>query len=175
MPPVFRASRRYFPSGNASGTYVVAAMIAVAVLAAGITIGYHWSQSRFAVAYWGPENATHIRAAEEVRLVDRSGNEPPQDISAAKGLVHFRQALIEDASFLATVPSSEVSPQWEVEVIFSDPSSQSETTVHFDLQHGLVGLPDRVEVLDAQPIAAGLRTFFADLGVPENVNHDSRP
>ena len=152
--------------GNASGTYLVAAIIAVAVLSAGITIAYHWSQSRFTVAYWGGEHATQIRAAEEVRLVDLNSDAAAEDISKAKGLVHFRQALIEDASFVGTVPRDEANPNWKVEVRFIDPDTQQETTVQFDLDGGLVGLPDREDVLNAQPIAEGLRTFFDDLGVP---------
>lgn len=162
---VFRASRRNFPTGSTSGTWLVAAIVAVAVLAAGITIAYHWSQSRYTVEYWGGENATRIRAAKKVVVVDWNGDGQPKDISTAKGLVHFRQALIEDASFVKVLPYSEAIPLWQVDVIFTDPATQTETVVQFDLNKGLVGMPDRVEVLDAQPIAKGLRTFFADLGI----------
>ncbi len=161
----FRASRRRPPSGQASGTWLVGGIVVIAIVAATITITWHWSQSRFAVGYWGGENATRIRAAEAVQLVDLADEAANQDISRAKGLVHFRQALIEDASFSGTVSTAEASPLWQVEVIFTDEGTQTSTTVLFDLEKGLVGLPDREEVLTAAPIAEGLRKFFADQGI----------
>ncbi|RCS53931.1 hypothetical protein DTL42_01845 [Bremerella cremea] len=151
-------------------------MIAIAIIAATITISWHWSQSRFAVGYWGGDNATRIRAAEVVQLVDLAKEAENQDISGAKGLVHFRQALIEDASFAGTVPLAEAEPLWQGEVIFVDEGTQTSTSVLFDLEKGLVGLPDRDEVLKAKPIADGLRKFFAELGVATATStpHDGR-
>lgn len=165
MPPHFFVLPRRVPNGPASGSWLVGGIVVIAVLAATITITWHWSQSRFAVGYWGGENATHIRAAEVVQLVDLANEAANQDISDAKGLVHFRQALIEDASFSGAVPVAEASPLWQVEVVFTEEGTQSSTTVLFDLEKGLVGLPDRGEVLNATPISEGLRKFFADLGI----------
>lgn len=165
MPPHFFISPRRASTEQASGTWLVGGIVIIAVLAATITITWHWSQSRFAVRYWGGENATRIRAAEVVQLVDLADEAANQDISNAKGLVHFRQALIEDASFSGAVPVADASPLWQVEVVFTEEGTQTSTTVQFDLEKGLVGLPDRDEVLNATPIAEGLRTFFADLGL----------
>lgn len=140
-------------------------MIVIAIIAAAITITWHWSQSRFAVGYWGGENATRIRAAEKVQLIDLADESSNKDISAAKGLVHFRQALIEDTSYTGTVPVTEAKPLWQVEVIFIDEGTQNSTSVLFDLKNGLAALPDREEALSATSIADGLRKFFADQGV----------
>lgn len=172
----FRSLRGNSRFGHASGTVIVGGMIAIAIIAASITIAWHWSQSRFAVGYWGGDNATRIRAAEVVQLVDLADETQNQDISATKGLVHFRQALIEDASFAGKVPSATAEPLWQVKVVFVEEGTQTSTSVLFDLDQGLIGLSERDEVLDAQPIAEGLRKFLADLGVATETStpHDGR-
>lgn len=149
-------------SGVGSGKLVVASMIMIAAILAGITVWHHWSKGYASIAYWGAPNGENIRYAPIVEL--KTGGKT-YDISKARGLVHFRQALIEDASFTGSAPKDEVSPQWTHEVIFSWPEKSESTTVQFDLGMGVAALPDKQHVLVAKPdpTLSGLKTFFADV------------
>lgn len=167
-------------AGSVSGRVVVGGMLLAAVVAASVTLWHHWSQGNRAVAYWGTSQAVEIRYAPQVELLTLApGTLPDQleavpaegpatttpgrDISAVAGLVHFRQALIQDASFGAAVSVAKANPQWEYAVQFKNPEKGTRTVVLIDVQGALVGALGRDEALDARPIGAGLRKFLADL------------
>lgn len=151
-----------FSSGISSGNLVVAFMILIAGVLAGITVWHHWSKGYASIAYWGSVNAENIRYAPTVQLKTDQKN---FDISKARGLVHFRQALIEDASFTRTASEEDIQPQWTHEVVFSWPQKSESTVVQFDLENGLLGLPAKAHVLVAkpEPTLSGLITFFDDV------------
>ncbi|MEW4564519.1 hypothetical protein AB1K70_18405 [Bremerella sp. JC770] len=144
-----------------SGKLVVAAMVLIAASLAGITVWHHWSKGYASIAYWGASNGENIRYAPVVVL--KTGEET-YDISKSRGLVHFRQALIEDASFTGTASIADTQPDWTHEVVFSWPETSETTVVLFDLDQGLLSLPSRPTALVAQPepTLSGLITFFAD-------------
>ncbi|QDU75635.1 hypothetical protein Pan97_26690 [Bremerella volcania] len=153
---------RFYRPGFSSGKLVVAAMILIAAILAGITVWHHWSKGYASIAYWGATNGENIRYAPVVHL-KTSGK--TFDISQARGLVHFRQALIEDASFIGTTSQEATQPEWTHEVVFSWPEKSESTIVQFDLAKGLLSLPDQPSILVAkpEPTLSGLNTFFADV------------
>ncbi|PQO25783.1 hypothetical protein C5Y96_23525 [Blastopirellula marina] len=149
-------------SGVSSGKLVVAAMILIAATLAAITVWHHWSKGYASIAYWGAANGENIRYAPVVQL--KTGGETFV-ISKARGLVHFRQALIEDASFTQTISKDDAQPEWTHEVVFSWPEKSESTVVRFDLEKGLLALPDDAKLLVAkpEPTRSGLAAFFADV------------
>ncbi|WDI41916.1 hypothetical protein [Bremerella sp. P1] len=148
--------------GVSSGKLVVAAMILIAAVLAGITVWHHWSKGYASIAYWGAANGENIRYAPIVKLKTAGKS---FDISKARGLVHFRQALIEDASFTGTTAQEASEPAWTHEVVFSWPEKSDVTVVQFDLERGLLALPEHPNALIAKPdpTLSGLSTFFADV------------
>lgn len=152
--------------GISSGKLVVAAMVLIAACLAGITVWHHWSKGYASIAYWGAANGENIRYAPVVVL--KIGEET-FDISKSRGLVHFRQALIEDASFTGTASVEDAQPDWTHEVVFSWPETSDTTVVRFDLDQGILGLPSQSTALVAkpEPTLSGLVTFFADASSAE--------
>ncbi|MBA2115280.1 hypothetical protein [Bremerella alba] len=148
--------------GIGSGKLVVTSMVLIAAILAGVTVWHHWSKGYASIAYWGAANGENIRYAPAVQL-KTSGK--TFDISMGRGLVHFRQALIEDASFTEVTTEESAQPNWTHEVIFSWPEKTDATIVLFDLNKGLLGLSDHPKVLVAkpEPTASGLTTFFEDV------------
>ena len=150
-----------------SGPLVVVGILVVAIAAASISVWHQWSQGRETIAYFGSQSAYDIRHASQVewKVIERREVEASNstDISKVAGLVHFRQALIEDTSYEGQVPLEQAKPVWQYMVFFRDSPSATPTRLLFDLENAWVGLPDKDTVLAAKPIAAGLRRFFADI------------
>lgn len=145
-----------------SGKLVVALMIFIAASLALVTVWHHWSKGYASISYWGAANGENIRYAPMVELI---ADGETFDISDARGLVHFRQALIEDASFSGTANVEQAQPNWTHEVTFSWPQKNDSTVVQFDLENGLLKLSGKPNGLVAKPdpTLSGLATFFADV------------
>ena len=133
----------------ARGTHLVIGLVVLGLIAALTGIWFQWAQTRRCLAFYGPAAAKRISAAPRVELwtlAPRSlargekvfGEHAPgrlmalhrQDISNAKGLVHLRRGLVEDANFVwsnfqssaATYPAAERLPveAWDIAIAFSD-------------------------------------------------------
>lgn len=150
-----------------SGQLVVAGILFAAIAAGSVSVWYQWSQGREAIAYFGSQPAYDIRHASHVEWKQIEQQEVKAsnstDISKVAGLVHFRQALIEDTSYEGQVPLEQAKPVWQYAVFFRDSQSDAPTRLLFDLENAWIGLPDKDTVLAAKPIAAGLRRFFEDI------------
>ncbi|GAA4421319.1 hypothetical protein GCM10023155_03710 [Bremerella cremea] len=146
---------------STSGTLVVAVIIAVAVAVSLVTVWHHWNRGYASIAYWGALNGENIRYAPKVELRHDGQS---FDISKVRGLVHFRQALIEDSSFEGTLPTDKAAPNWTHQVDFTPDGAEPATTVWLDLDQGFVGLADSKSVLvpKPNPTASGIRQFVAD-------------
>lgn len=98
-----------------SGRRLVAGLVALGI-AAGITgIAWQRGQTRRCLGFYGAEVARAITTAPHVELWSgvRPGDRPGtwlaatrRDVSAARGLVHLRRGLVEDANFLAGTAST---------------------------------------------------------------------
>lgn len=108
---------------------------------------HHYQQGRRCVELWGADAAALIRYAEHVEALEltTSGDDESDvlsvagerlyiersiDITDRKGLVHARQALIEDASFTWNVTANET-PEWKFALRFREEAG--EATLVFDV------------------------------------------
>src|SRR4051812_39208411 len=80
------------------GQFVVATMLAIAVLMATFAWGWNYNRGIRALNFYGANGAILLRTAPVVEYL-RSGAEEPIDISKAKGLINARAALLSDASY----------------------------------------------------------------------------
>jgi hypothetical protein len=82
------------------------------------------------------------------------------DISSARGLVHLRNALLEDHSF--QWPPLKISPdvQWTQGLRFRDGGTS--VPVLFSQDFKFVRTPNSGEMLSCEPMTKGLREMFAE-------------
>ena len=141
------------------GQILILAIVGIAVSMASYTCWHHYRKGYHALRMWGPESATLIRHAQQVRLLklapgsgDQEENQSIRDkirigeedfsvvetldISTIRGLVHARHTLIVDRSFdwdrnVASVPT-----QWDFALEFSD--QDQHVTLVFALQPRIV-------------------------------------
>lgn len=158
-------------------------ILAAAFVAAGGAWWHQRQQGRRALAYWGAGTALLIRRSEHVTLLtlkptQTTGEEPSvqsgllqgyavvsrHEISQARGLIHARQALISDPSYIwRSVPATD--PQWEFALRFD--GDKQGTTVAFDLTRGYLQAAGQSSTLKLGPtLMNGLRRFFAEQTSP---------
>ena len=156
-PPVAPVTSR-----SAPGTLLVIGLVLLGVAAAATGIWYQRGQTRKCLAFYGADAARQITAAPRVELLKLAGTDSPgrllavdrRDITDAKGLVHLRRGLVEDANFnWAAEAAAERLPAeaWDLAFVFSDPAVGAGATttlvVDFDDRGGhvaVVGRPGRI-------------------------------
>ena len=104
------------------GKYVIAVMLIIGVVAAGISLWHHSRVSRHALEYWGQAGAKQILRAPKVVAVrlqgDAAGMPIERDASHSRGLVNIRQALLQDAAYNWEAAPPETPPQWQYALRF---------------------------------------------------------
>ena len=158
-------------------------LLALGFLAAGVGVWWQWQQTRRCLAFYGIQVTEQISKAPRVELWrfkrpsngGRTGQlyvNRVQDITDAKGLVHLRRGLVEDANFqwfergkLGFKPLPDTA--WDVAIVFygSDnlESTPSHAVIAIDFGENpqeanltVVGRPGRVAL---GKMANGLRTW----------------
>lgn len=160
------------------GGLLVIGLVLLGIAAALTGIWYQRGQTGRCLAFFGSEAARRITAAARVELVTlaptgvaaRLAAIDRRDITAAKGLVHLRRGLVEDANFRwPSAPAVEPLPAgaWDVGLVFSDPARPDDppTTllIDFDDRGGhaaVVGRPGRIGL---GRLEAGLRKWIGSL------------
>lgn len=113
-----------------SGRRLVVGLMVLGLVAALLGIGYQRGQTRGCLAFYGPEAARAITSAPHVELWTglRPGPDGRRllaahrlDVSEAKGLVHLRRGLVEDANFrLGTADDHPpAAGEWSSALVFS--------------------------------------------------------
>lgn len=158
------------------GSWLVAGIVAVAAALAAFALWFQWQQTRRCLAVYGPEAAGHIQSADRVELWELDpqvaiGRIEPlerRDISAAKGLVHLRRGLVEDANFAWTNdPVAHASTRsWRAAIAFI-PTAAGDgdgTVLLLDLDGspGVIGIAGRPGELRLGRIGPGLRKWLAE-------------
>lgn len=149
-------------------------ILVVAVVAASFAWWYRQSQGRRSLKFWGSSQAMLIRFARNVELLElaRSENhgdgltigsqlwqiESRRDITEARGLVHARQAFIEDASFDWAI-SNRAPYHWDHALVFS--GENGHVTVAIDLTGEQICVVESNRTACVTPIVAGLKDFLA--------------
>lgn len=126
------------------GSLIVVGMLLLGIMAATLAVSYQRTQTRRCLDFYGAEAAWRVAKAPRVELwklgpTGRTGRLVAisrHDVTDAKGIVHLRRGLVEDAGFrwdgkssLARLPDR----AWDYALVFSDPASDGRTTVVVDL------------------------------------------
>jgi hypothetical protein len=161
------------PSPSLSGKLLIIGILAIAFAAAGTSWWFRYSATHRAATFWGPATAALIRDARVIQLwlpTDPHENvrsaslavssSDLHDISSARGLVHLRNALLEDHSF--NWPTTKISPdvQWTQGLRFLD--SGTGVLLMFSSDFNFVRTPNGNRMLSCEPMAKGLREMFAE-------------
>lgn len=144
------------------GTALVIGLLLLGLAGAMTGIWYQRGQTRRCLAFYGADAARRITAAPRVEIVrlvpggaaGRLTAVFSREITSAKGLVHLRRGLVEDANFLwPSAPAADRLPAdaWDFGLVFSDPAAPQQPptilVVDFDEAGGhaaVVGRPGRV-------------------------------
>jgi hypothetical protein len=175
---------------QSSGKLVILGILGVAVASAAVSWWFRYSATHWAAQFWGPETVRLIRDAPLVQFIElrrataSDGHDPMhdkfgfggnqhfqvvsrRDISHAPGLLHLRNALLEDRSYAEAANYDLRSIDWRWGLSFVGPGTGPQRTIWFSddcrlaLQQGVGREPDRVVAVE--PIAAGLSTMFTEL------------
>ncbi len=169
-------------SPSVSGQVVILAIVGLAIVAASYAWWHQHQQGQAALAFWGPDAAWAVRHAKSAQLIDRTApsadrangesaihssvqpiGERVISLDDARGFIHARQALINDASYEWEAATSDEKPVWQYGLRFLAEQDRPGFTLWFDLDHQLAGSEDgRRQVKIRQHFADGLATFFAE-------------
>lgn len=154
------------------GSTLVVGLVGLAAALAVFAVWFQWNQTRRCLEFYGPAVARSVQAAPRVELwtlqVDAAGRQLVArdriDVSAARGLVHLRRGLVEDANFDWQSPSADRrSPaDWDAALaFFAAGPAEPPAVLAFDLDEAaavtVVGQPGRVTL---GRLAKGLRRWL---------------
>ena len=153
------------------GSRVVVGLLLLAVALAAFAVWFQWRQTRRCLRFYGPVAARSIQAAPRVELwrlaVDPASGRliaaERRDISKARGLVHLRRGLVEDANFAWGSTGTGRLPvaSWDAALAFFDDTAGRPIVLAFDLDREgwltAVGRPGRVGLVRLGP---GLRKWL---------------
>jgi hypothetical protein len=182
------------PPGVA-GKWIVIGVFGLALAGAVGSWLFRYYATHQAARFWGAKSAILIRDAPQVDfyylvngeatlndadLLDeltQPGVCGKVDVSQGRGIVHLRNALVEDRSFdWHTTPKEPPSAGWMLR--FSDPATKSETWIAFDDGGNfcrLLGTEPDAEIVSCEPIARGLQEVFNEFSaVPPIVPPEHR-
>lgn len=170
---------------RSSGKLLILAMLAIGLASAGASWWFRYTATHRAAQFWGPEASRLIRDADAILLCRVQPNDADavldvlslpdntarrvvdrRDASAAHGITHLRNALLEDRSFRwpATRATSRIDWRWCL--AFRDTSTDQAVDVWFSPELSRVtnslAAANAPRVVSCEPIAAGLREFFAE-------------
>jgi hypothetical protein len=174
------------PSGT-SGKLVIIGIVVVALVAAVASWWFRYNATHQAAEFWGPTAAQLIRDASHVLLCRKwEGTEPTtasddelllpnsstrvitrcHDVTAAPGILHLRNALLEDRSFEWPAKNQTLSDQWRWCLVFKNDAADDVVYVWFspdlNLAANSLASSDALRVISCEPISAGLKEFFAE-------------
>jgi hypothetical protein len=157
---------------------------------------FRYNATHRAAELWGPQVAQLIRdapivefrkitpplegalpARESGELEQRLGGPELINITNAAGLVHLRNALVEDRSFDWSPAAAKPNDRWQWVLTFRDDSSRSGATLIFSPDADRVVSLERADrVVSSEPIAKGLREMFAEfLALPAETSAADSP
>jgi hypothetical protein len=167
------------PRGVA-GKWIVIGIFGLALAGAVGSWIFRYYATHRAARFWGTEAARLIRDAPQVDfyyLVDgeatlnhadllekltQPGVCGKVDVSQARGIVHLRNALVEDRSFDWRASPKEPPPAgWMLR--FNDPATKDEVWIAFAEAYDfcrLLGEAPGAEIISCEPIADGLQEVF---------------
>lgn len=164
------------------GKLAIITILTLAIVASAFAWRYHVKRGDRALVFWGSQAAVLIRHAPEVELFRLAPQEPGPDalsadtfwvgersfridqrtvISQAPGLVHARQALIEDRSYLWGADEDCSGADWTYALQFSDQAGRR-VTIALDSACRCALYCEKKTSVSVRPISAGIELFFAE-------------
>lgn len=160
-----------------TGTWLVVGMIALAVALAVFAVWYQRQQTHRCLAFYGIADAQRIQVAPRVELwrpAPPPGGTPSNptsrtDVSAARGIVHLRRGLVEDANFAWNLAPPSGSPAFGLAFFdaVGDPTPGTVLLVGLDARGGWLAVDGRPGAIALGRLAAGLRSWLADVAGAE--------
>ncbi|MDA0659597.1 MAG: hypothetical protein O2931_01850 [Planctomycetota bacterium] len=166
------------------GIMLVGGILLLAAILSGFAWWHQWHRGRGALEFWGTEAAFVVRVAKQVECwiltsdAGRALNIPPialpsgqtryvaQATDAADwgGLVHLRQALIDDPSYVSFTADRSVIERthaWDIALRFT--AGEREAVVVFDVESGCVYHVRGGRIAQLNDfVATGLRNYLQD-------------
>ena len=141
----FGMTRASATSSFRPGSLIVLAILLLGIAAATVAIWYQRMQTRRCLDFYGAEAAWRVVKAPRVELWRLAPTGRPgrlmatnrHDVTVAKGIVHLRRGLVEDASFRWDVagPVGRLPEDaWHYALVFSDPAIDGRTTLVVNLE-----------------------------------------
>jgi hypothetical protein len=168
-----------------SGKLIIIGVLFVAIAGGIFSWFFRYNATHRAAAFWGPETAVLIRDAPRITLkrgpLTGSSLENEVDVSRARGLVHLRNALLEDRSFDWNTIDQPLSNLTKTDLFrwsltFDNPNTGKNTTVYIsdDLHFATrLGTKER-QTVSTEPIAAGLREMFDEFTATSTPSAESK-
>ena len=166
-----------------SGTKLVLAIFALALLAGALSWWYRFEAAHRSTTFWGPHFAeliarpSHVTAFGLEAATADAGDDAlqilsknyeriePQDLTSAPGMVHLRNSILSDGNYRWEAPAT--SDHWRWCLQFSGDGRVA--TILFTEDFALLGRMnqrgDHVRTVDSQPMAETLREYFTEIGV----------
>jgi hypothetical protein len=159
------------------GRSLVVGLVLLGLAAAATGIAYQRWQTRRCLDFYGPEVARLVASAPRVELLTLAPGAGPgrlvatmvRDVTNAKGLVHLRRGLVEDANFAWAQPAgAERLPDdaWDLAFVFSDPkvpAARATLVIDLDEQTGSVAVLGKPGRVGLGRIGRGLAKWVAGL------------
>jgi hypothetical protein len=164
------------PTTEKSGKPLIIGVLVLGLAAAAAAWWFRYSTTHKAVEFWGSQAAVLIRDAPRVTLrsdaasTDAEGTAEPdvaRDISQAKGLLHLRNAFLEDRNYDWTAKGP-ADTNWGKSLVFErSEGAEPRVVVLFSpdfkwVGNGSAADPAKAAVATSASFAAGLEKFFAD-------------
>lgn len=153
------------------GTQVVCGILGVALCLAAFAVWFQWRQTRRCLHFYGPTVARSIQSAPRVELWDLAAGGDPErpvplrrvDVSTARGLVHLRRGLVEDANF-GWGEAADGIRSWDVALAFYLDAAAAEPNavliLDLDTVGGALAVPGRPGVVGLGRLRTGLAAWL---------------
>jgi len=163
------------PTSEKSGKNLILGVLVLGLAAAAAAWWFRYSTTHKATEYWGSQAAMLIRDASRVTLrsdapsTDEEGTaeaDVARDISQAKGLLHLRNALLQDSSYDWTAQGP-TDANWAKSLVFErSEGAEPRVVILFSpdfkwIGNGSTADPVKTAVAASGSFAAGLEKFFA--------------
>ncbi len=172
------------------GKLVVLFIFGISIVSGVFACWHFYEKGDQAKEFWGTETANLIYHAPKVELLKlHVGDDLPADVieeidiegktravivridvTNARGLIHLRGALIEDASFEWGKPRGNPIPVWDFVLRFKDEDKQA--AIAIDLPSKRARLIGRDREIGISPIAKGVRELIKRQDVDRDVKNE---
>jgi hypothetical protein len=160
-------------AARVTGTWLVGGMIVMAVALAVFAVWFQRQQTRRCLTFYGSAAAHRLQAAPRVEIwwpdpATGTFSNPAgrADVSTARGIVHLRRGLVEDANFAwdRAQPAAD-SPTFAMAFFdaVGDPTPGTVLRVGLDAGGGWLAVEGSPGAVALGRLAPGLRTWLADV------------